>query len=136
MEIHALLDDLTGKLISRWRPFAPGSIMLRIADLPRMERQKDPEHPLPPDDGRTRETAGAARPSPLTDIPPELLTLARTAAGLRILREGLTTRVEELVLREVWVEAQLRAMESGSSFAEGISSVLDEEREINSRLEE
>jgi hypothetical protein len=127
--IQELLETLTGRLIDWWQPFTPGSIAFRIARDPRMI-------PLPvsrapePGDGRTVPTSGAARPSPLDDIPAELLGMARAATELRIFREGLTVRVEEIVLREIWIEAQATAMERRIGFAEGLETVLEAEKAL------
>lgn len=134
--VHDLLDELTGRLVEWWKPFAPGSILVRVADDPRMERRPAIVSAAPVGDGRTEETAGAARPSPWKDIPLELLGAARAAAGLRIEREGLTTRVEEVVLREIWTEAQVRAMDEEKSFADALAAILAAERELAARLEE
>jgi hypothetical protein len=134
--VSELLDELTGKLIARWRPFAPGSVVVRIAEDPRMVRRPATDRPSPLNDGRTDATAGAARPSPSIDIPPDLRAAANEAARLRMDREGLTTRVEEVVLREIWNEAQVRAFEGETSFADALASLLDEERNLANRLDD
>ncbi len=133
--IHALLDELSGKLIDWWQPFAPGSVAVRISTDPRMVRPPPPRF-ADPRDGRTEPTAGAARPSPLNDIPSDLLSAARATAELRIFREGLTMRVEEVVLREIWIEAQARAMESRIGFAEALDEVYQEEKALSRASEE
>lgn len=67
--------------------------------------------PTPGDaEGRTTETAGAAPLSPEADIPPELLPLARQAAEMRRTRERLAVSLLDVVLREIWIEAQAAAM--------------------------
>lgn len=135
LSIQALLDELRGKLIDWWQPFAPGSIALRISTDPRMV-PPPPPRPADPRDGRTGPTSGTARPSPLIDIPSELLETARAAAGLRIFREGLTMRVEEVVLREIWIEAQALAMEWRIGFAEALEAVYEEEKALARAVEE
>jgi hypothetical protein len=124
--LRKLLNDLQGRLIDWWQPFAPGSLALRIATQPTMLPRS---RPLAKEvgDGRTQETAGAARPSPLDDIPPELLDLARRATALRIEREGLSIRIEEVVLREVWIEVQARAMDRRTSFEAALDALYREE---------
>lgn len=88
-----------------------------------------PEPAEPDGDGRTEETAGAARPAPDADIPGELLPLAERAAELRVEREELSIGLHQVVLREVWIEAQAVAMERRLSFEEGLAAILaDEER--------
>jgi hypothetical protein len=125
--VQTLLDELQGRLIDWWQPFAPGSIAVRIAADPRMERLETP-HRVEAGDGRTAATAGAARPSPLLDIPDDLLATARRTAALRLEREGLTIRLEEVVLREVWIEVQTRAMDRRIAFAEALEEVYREEK--------
>jgi hypothetical protein len=120
--VRSLLAELEGRLIEWWQPFAPGSLAVRIAADPRMTPIV-PDRPVATGDGRTPETAGAARPSPAVDIPAELLETARRAADLRIEREGLSIRLVDVVLREVWIEAQARAMEVGTTFEAAIAEV-------------
>ena len=85
--------------------------------------------PIPGGDGRTAETAGAARPAPSADIPVELIGMATRAAELRIDREGLSARILDVVLREVWIEAQALAMEDRLTFEAAVDSVLSLEVE-------
>jgi hypothetical protein len=132
-EMRKLLDELRGKLIDWWQPFTPGSLAMRIALDPRMWRPIATS-PEPPGDGRTEQTAGSARPSPHTDIPPELLATARQVAELRIEREGLSIRILDVILREVWIEAQAFAMDRRVTFATAFEQVLRDESER--RLEE
>lgn len=114
-EVRSLLDELEGKLIDWWQPFAPGSLALAIAREPTMLNGGH-ARPAQPGDGRTRETAGAARPAPERDIPPELLDLATRIAELRVEREQHSIRVLPVVLREIWIEAQALAMEERVGF--------------------
>lgn len=126
--LEKLLRELDGRLIEWWQPFTPGTFALRLSRDPRMWREG--ENPPPdPGTGRTEETAGAARPSPVDDIPAELLDDARLAANLRIEREDLSIRLEEVVLREIWIEAQALAMESRMTFAEAIRRLIRDEEE-------
>jgi hypothetical protein len=136
MTVGDLLDELTGKLIEWSRPFAPGSIAIRIAEDPRMERRPVVSRDPRPTDGWIDATTGAARPSPSIDIPRELRAAANDAARLRMDREELTPRVKELVLREIWNEAQVLAMEEEISFADALAAILDEERALASRLDD
>jgi hypothetical protein len=115
-EVRELLESLRGRLIEWWQPFAPGSLAVRIALEPRMTPWPEPRPSLDAGDGRTAETAGAARPPPDRDIPSELLDLARAVTELRLQREGLSSRIADVVLREVWIEAQALAMEARVGF--------------------
>lgn len=133
VEVRKLLDGLEGKLIEWWQPFAPGSLALRLARDPTMFRPGKPAG-IDPTEGRTPETTGLAQPPPSQDIPPELYDIARQAAELRIEREGLSSRVLDVMLREVWNEAQSIAMEDRRTFESALSTVLDEEKQI--RLED
>jgi hypothetical protein len=119
--IRKLLDDLNGKLLAWWQPFGPGSVALRIADYPSILSVATPARTE--GDGRTKVTSGAARPAAADDIPTELLESATRAAELRIEREGLSSRVFDVILREVWIDAQAEAMESRTSFAAGLERV-------------
>lgn len=118
-EVRALLEELRGRLVEWWQPFAPGSLALRIARQPTMTSGRA-SRPSDPGDGRTAETAGVARPDPENDIPPGLLRLATHIAELRIEREQHSIRVLGVVLREVWIEAQALAMESRIGFGEAL----------------
>ena len=122
-EVRELLDSLRGRLIEWWQPFAPGSLAVRIGLEPRMEPWPEPRPRTDAGDGRTAETAGAARPAPEEDIPPELLDLARSVTMLRIEREGLSSRIMTVVLREVWIEAQALAMELRLGFDEALEAI-------------
>lgn len=124
--VRKLLEELEGRLIEWWQPFAPGSYAVRIATDPRMAPVQEPRV-TDLDGGRTAETAGAARPSPLSDIPAALLGTARHAVELRLAREGLSVRLEEVVLREIWIDAQARAMEKRTSFELALEEILAEE---------
>ncbi|MEX2581709.1 MAG: hypothetical protein WD766_00410 [Gemmatimonadota bacterium] len=126
--VSRLLADLEGKLVEWWQPFAAGSLALRVAIRPSVLPR--PSASAAPDgDGRTEETAGAARPPPAADIPPELMDAATRAAELRIEREELSIRVMDVVLREVWIEAQAIAMEERLSFQVAMDRIVDAERE-------
>lgn len=133
VEVRKLLDRLEGRLIEWWQPFAPGSIAVRLARDPSMFH---PSRQVEADDrdGRTPETAGAARPLPDQDIPPELYDVARRVAELRIEREGLSSRVLDVLLREVWNEAQVIAMEDRLTFEDALDRVRD--GEMQARLDE
>jgi hypothetical protein len=127
--VRDLLDDLTGKLIDWWQPFAPGSVALRIAHAPSLL----PTHPGHRRDAgsTTGDESGAETGfvSPLRDIPPELLERARRAAQIRLDREGLSIRLEEVMLREIWIEAQALAMERRVSFEAAVDLLLARELE-------
>jgi hypothetical protein len=125
-EVRSLLEELQGKLIGWWEPFAPGSLAIRIADVPDMHLRRDPV-PGSSGEGRTDETSGAAPLSPPSDIPPELLEIAIRIADKRIEREGLNPGIRDVVLREIWTEAQALAMERGIDFAAGLGRIMDSE---------
>jgi hypothetical protein len=127
VEVQRLLTELEGKLIDWWQPFAQGSLAIRIAAQPSMYRASAPSAE-PVGEGRTEETAGAARPSAREDIPPELLDLAQRTAELRIEREGFSIRILDVVLREVWIEAQALAMERRVSFEDAMRVTFERER--------
>lgn len=127
VEVQKLLAELDGKLLAWWQPFAPGSFAVKISSDPRMRVARTA--PAEPDgDGRTDDTAGAARPPAAQDIPPELLDDARQIVHLRLEREGLTTRISDVVLREVWIEVQATAMEKRMTFGDAMSALLGLER--------
>ena len=107
--VEKLLDELQGGLIEWWQPFAEGSLALRVSADPQLRRAPAPR-PRDPGEGRTDETAGRAYLHPEADIPEELLPLARRAAELRRTREGQAVSLTDVVLREVWIEAQAAAM--------------------------
>jgi hypothetical protein len=127
VEVRKLLEELEGQLIEWWQPFAPGSIAVKISRSPRIVEPRK-RSTLANEEGRTPETAGAARPPPHLDIPPELLAEATIAAETRIDREGLTIRVFDVVLREVWYEAQALAMEQRISFEAALVLIRAEEQ--------
>lgn len=126
VEVRQLLDELQGRLIEWWQPFAPGSLALRIAALPRMDGRRVPVS-VPVGDGRTEETAGSAWPEAREDIPGDLLDLATLATQRRLDREGLSARIFDVVLREVWIEAQALAMDRRIGFAEALEMVREDE---------
>lgn len=107
--VEVLLDELKGGLIEWWQPFAEGSLALRIAAEPRRWVAPGPR-PEDPTEGRTDETAGRAYLHPEADIPEELRPLARRVAELRRTREGQAVGLMDVVLREIWIEAQAAAM--------------------------
>jgi hypothetical protein len=125
--VEALLDELSGGLIDWWQPFAEGSLALRIARDPRRVPLAGPAKP-PPGDGRTPETAGAAYLAPQADIPPELLPVAARAAELRRTREGLAVAMGDVVLRGIWIDAQVRAYEEGVAWEQALAEVLEAEQ--------
>ena len=107
--VEKLLEELRGGLIDWWQPFAEGSLALRVSGDPRRWRAPG-RVPDDPTEGRTDETAGRAYLPPEEDIPEDLLPMARRAAELRRTREGQPVGVMEVVLREIWIEAQAAAM--------------------------
>jgi len=130
VEVQKLLRDLEGRLIEWWQPFAPGSIALRTSLTPTMHLPA-PRSPAErvEGEGRTEETAGAARVHPREDIPPDLLYQAERTAERRIEREGHSIRLLDVVLREVWIEVQALAMEERLTFDEAMRRVEVRERE-------
>ena len=128
--VEELLGELTGKLVEWWQPFGPGSLALRIAREPGMFRAAERKPEPAQGDGRTPETAGAAYLAPEEDIPEELLPLARRAAELRRMREGLAVSLMEVVLKRVWIEAQAAAMGEGVGFEAALRRVLEAEEEL------
>jgi hypothetical protein len=109
VSVEALLDELKGGLIDWWQPFAEGSLALRVSADPHRWKAPPPR-PDDPTEGRTDETAGRAYLHPEADIPEELLPLARRTAELRRTREGQAVGLMDVVLREIWIEAQAAAM--------------------------
>ena len=107
--MEKLLDELKGGLIEWWQPFAEGSLALRVSSDPRRWQPRPPK-PDDPTDGRSDETAGRAYLDPESDIPDDLIVLARRAAELRRTREGQAVGLSDVVLREIWIEAQAAAM--------------------------
>jgi hypothetical protein len=125
--VEGLLEELTGGLLEWWQPFAEGSIACRVARDPRRWAKAPAAVVDPKDEGRTAETAGAAYLPPESDIPAELLPLARRAAEFRRMREGLAASAYDVVLRGVWNEAQAAAMERRVPFREALEEIEREE---------
>lgn len=121
--VEALLRELDGKLIAWWQQFGPGSLVVRVAEEPRMRPFAPPAPLLPSGEGRTPETAGAAFVPPADDIPEELLPVARRAAELRRNREGASVRLLEVFLRQVWIEAQAIAMGERLTFEAALERI-------------
>jgi hypothetical protein len=127
VEVQKLLEELDGRLIDWWQPFAPGSLALRTAVEPRMHLAPPRAVAREEGEGRTEETAGAAHPPAREDIPPELLEQVERTAELRIEREGHSIRLLDVVLREVWIEVQVEAMERRLSFEAALQRVREAE---------
>jgi hypothetical protein len=126
--IEKLLDELNGGLIDWWQPFAEGSIAVRISADPHRYRPAGPRREQP-GEGRTDETAGRAYLHPESDIPEELLPLARRVAELRRTREGQAVGLLDVVLREIWIEAQAEAMTNGADWESSLQAIARRERE-------
>jgi hypothetical protein len=89
-----------------------------------------PQGPAPAlGEGRTPETSGIAPLALHHDIPDELLDLARRAAELRRVREGISVGLMDVVLRRIWIETQAAAMEERISFDAALGRILEVERE-------
>jgi len=127
--VEALLEELTGGLLAWWQPFGPASLALRIAEEPRLHVPTPPPAPVPGDEGRTEETAGAVLIGPEADIPEELLPLARRVAELRRAREGVSVDLLEVLLRRVWIEAEAIAMDERIAWEEALERLLALEQE-------
>jgi hypothetical protein len=125
--VEKLLDELNGNLIDWWHPFAEGSLALRISADPHRTRPAGPK-PQDPSEGRTDETAGRAWLRPEADIPEELLTLARRTAELRRTREGQAVGLMDVVLREIWIEAQAAAMTDRTDWRTALEDIARRER--------
>ncbi|HYJ80611.1 MAG TPA: hypothetical protein VEW03_13445 [Longimicrobiaceae bacterium] len=125
--VEKLLEELAGGLIDWWQPFAEGSLALRLAREPRL-RPPAAAPPPPAGEGRTPETAGERWLAPRADIPPELLPLAERVAELRRTREGLAVGVAEVLLRQVWIEAQARAMSGRVRWEAALAELLADEQ--------
>lgn len=126
--VETLLEELRGGLIDWWQPFAEGSLALRVSRDPRRTAPAAPA-PEDPHEGRTDETAGRAYLSPEADIPPALLPLARRAAELRRTREGQSVALMDVVLREVWIQAQAAAFSGDSvDWESALRSILHDEQ--------
>jgi hypothetical protein len=124
--VERLLDELRGGLIDWWQPFAEGSLALRVAREPR-RFAPGPPPPEDPGEGRSDATAGRAYLPPEADVPAELLPLARRAAELRRTREGQAVGLLEVVLREVWIEAQAAAMSERTGWEAALARIAREE---------
>lgn len=126
--VETLLDELTGGLIDWWQPFAEGSLALRVSRDPHRFRPDANLKPKQEGEGRTPETAGARYLSPHADIPPELLPIAMRAAEMRRTREGLGVGTIDVVLRELWIDAQVRAYDEGVSWETALTESLEREQ--------
>lgn len=124
--MEKLLDELKGGLIDWWQPFAEGSLAVRVAADPH-RWQPRPPRPDDPTEGRTDETAGRAYLDPESDIPEELVPLARRAAELRRTREGQAVGLADVVLREIWIEAQAAAMTDRTSWDDALRTIARRE---------
>ena len=124
--VEKLLDELQGGLIDWWQPFAEGSIAVRVSADPHRYRPPGPR-PQQPGEGRTDETAGRAYLHPEADIPGELLPLAQRAAELRRTREGQPVGLVDVVLREVWIEAQAAAMTDRTDWGSALAAITRRE---------
>jgi hypothetical protein len=129
LAVEGLLDELTGALLEWWQPFAEGSLACRVSRDPRRWARAQAKPVDPKDEGRSAETAGAAFLPPEADIPAELLPVARRAAELRRMREGLPPAAAQVVLRGVWNQAQAVAMERRIAFGPALSEILEAEQE-------
>lgn len=125
--VEKLLDELKGGLIDWWQPFAEGSLALRVAADPH-RWGKSPPRPEDPTEGRTDETAGRAYLHPEEDIPEELLPLARRVAELRRTREGHPVGLMDVVLREIWIEAQAAAFTDCTDWETALQAIAGDEQ--------
>lgn len=125
--VEKLLDELNGNLIDWWQPFAEGSLAVRVSADPHRSRPAGPR-PQDPGEGRTDETAGRAWLHPEADIPEGLLPLARQAAELRRTREGQAVGLTDVVLREIWIEAQAAAMTDRTDWETALEAIARRER--------
>lgn len=124
--VEKLLDELQGGLIDWWQPFADGSLALRIAHQPQ-RWTAPPPRPEDPTEGRTDETAGRAYLHPEADIPGELLPMAQRAAELRRTRELQPVGLADVVLREIWIEAQAAAMTDRTDWGTALLAITRHE---------
>lgn len=122
LAVEALLEELRGGLIEWWQPFADGSLAVRVSRDPQRFAPGAPP-PADPGEGRTDATAGRAYLPPEADIPEALLPLARRAAELRRTREGQAVGLAEVVLREVWIQAQAAAMAADTGWEEELARI-------------
>ena len=125
--VEKLLDELNGGLIDWWQPFAEGSLAVRISGDPH-RWGKVPPRPDDPGEGRSDETAGRAYLPPEEDIPEELLPLARRTAELRRTREGQAVGLMDVVLREIWIEAQAAAFTDRTSWDSALQAIARREQ--------
>jgi len=128
VSVEKLLDELKGGLISWWQPFAEGSLAVRISADPH-RWVAPPPRPDDPTEGRSDETAGRAYLPPEADIPEELLPLARRTAELRRTREGQAVGLMDVVLREIWIEAQASAMTDRTDWDTALRAIARREEE-------
>jgi hypothetical protein len=129
LAVEKLLEELRGKLIDWWQGFGTGSLAVRVSTMPRMD-PTGPQGPAPAlGEGRTPETSGIALLALHHDIPDELLDLARRAAELRRVREGISVGLMDVVLRRIWIETQAAAMEQRIGFDAALGRILEVERE-------
>jgi hypothetical protein len=126
--VEKLLEELNGNLIDWWQPFAEGSLAVRISRDPHRYRPAGPR-PQDPGEGRTDETAGRAFLPPESDIPEELLPVARRVAEMRRTREGQAVGLMDVVLREVWIEAQVAAMTDRTDWQTALEAIARRERD-------
>lgn len=129
LAVEKLLEELRGRLIDWWQSFGPGSLAVRVSSTPRMDPAGPTTPLLAPGEGRTPETSGIAPLALHHDIPDELLDLARRAAELRRVREGISVGLMDVVLRRIWIETQAAAMEERISFEDALGRILEVERE-------
>lgn len=127
--VEKLLDELQGRLIDWWQYFGAGSLAVRISEMPHMRPPGTGQPGLPEGEGRTPETAGTALLALHHDIPEELSELANRTAELRRVREGISVRLIDVVLRRIWIETQAAAMDERISFEVALTRILDRERE-------
>lgn len=125
--VEKLLDELNGGLIDWWSPFAEGSIAVRVSADPHRYRPPGPRRE-DPGEGRTDETAGRAYLHPEADIPEALLPLARQAAEMRRTREGQAVGLLDVVLREIWIEAQAAAMHDRTDWETALTALARQEQ--------
>lgn len=125
--VEKLLDELNGNLIDWWQPFAEGSIAVRVSADPHRYRRPEPRAE-DPGEGRTDETAGRAWLHPEADIPEELIPLARRVAELRRTREGQAVGLMDVVLREIWIEAQAAAMTDRTDWETALQAIARREQ--------
>jgi hypothetical protein len=129
LAVEKLLEELRGKLIDWWQSFGAGSLAVRVSSMPHMD-PAGPGGPAPlAGEGRTPETSGIAPLALHHDIPDDLLDLARRAAELRRVREGISVGLLDVVLRRIWIETQAAAMDERITFAAALGRILALERE-------